>query len=304
MPDPAPDPSGRDARPPAPEPLPHPVVDNHCHLDITWDGAEELTAADALARAAAVGVPRIVQIGCDLEGARWAVRLAGELPGVVAGVALHPNEAPRLAVAGELDEAWEEIAELARSPYVRAVGETGLDHFRTPPEGRPAQEESFRRHLRLARELGKTLVVHDRDSHDEVLRVVDEEGAPERVVMHCFSGDADFARACLERGFWLSFAGTVTFKNAGDLREACRLTPADRLLVETDAPFLTPVPHRGRANASYLVPLTMRAMAAERGDDLAALCTQVEANTFAAFGGPWAAAEQPDRSGPILTSGP
>jgi TatD DNase family protein len=281
---PDPDPA---ARPPAPEPLPHPVVDNHCHLDITWDGAEELGPQEALARAAAVGVPRIVQIGCDLEGARWAERLAAELPGVVAGVALHPNEAPRLAGAGELEDAWAEIAALARSPHVRAVGETGLDHFRTPPAGREAQEDSFRRHVRLATELGKTLVIHDRDAHDDVLRVVDEEGAPERVVMHCFSGDATFARACLDRGFWLSFSGTVTFKNAGALREACRTTPSDRLLVETDAPFLTPTPHRGRANASYLVPLTVRRMADERGEDLAGLCAQVEANTFEAFGGPW-----------------
>ncbi len=287
---PAPDPSpGRAERPPAPEPLPHPVVDNHCHLDITWDGTEELPPEEALARAAAVGVPRIVQIGCDLEGARWAERLAATLPGVVAGVALHPNEAPRLAETGELEDAWTEIVALARSPHVRAVGETGLDHFRTPPSGRAVQEDSFRRHVRLASELGKTLVIHDRDAHDDVLRVVDEEEAPPRVVMHCFSGDATFARACLDRGYWLSFAGTVTFKNAGALREACRVTPADRLLVETDAPFLTPTPHRGRANASYLVPLTMRRMAEERGDDLAALCARVETNTFEAFGGRWPA---------------
>jgi TatD DNase family protein len=285
--------TGHPARPPAPEPLPHPVVDNHCHLDITWDGAEELPAADALRRAAAVGVPRIVQIGCDLEGARWAERLAGELPGVVAGVALHPNEAPVLAAAGAYEQAWEEIATLARSPHVRAVGETGLDFYRTPSEGRAAQEESFRRHVRLATELGKTLVIHDRDAHGDVLRVMDTEKAPERVVMHCFSGDAAFARACLDRGYWLSFAGTVTFKNAADLRDACRVVPADRLLVETDAPFLTPTPYRGRANASYLVPLTMRALAEERREDLGALCAAVEASTFAAFGGPWRAADAP-----------
>jgi TatD DNase family protein len=281
----------RPARPPAPEPLPHPVVDNHCHLDITWEGADGLGPEEALRRAAAVGVPRIVQIGCDLEGARWAERLAGEVPGIVAGVALHPNEAPRLAGEGALDAAWQEVAALARSPHVRAVGETGLDFYRTPPEGRPVQEDSFRRHVRLAVELGKTLVIHDRDAHRDVLRVMDEEDAPERVVMHCFSGDAAFARACLDRGYWLSFAGTVTFKNADDLRAACRLAPSDRLLVETDAPFLTPTPYRGRANASYLVPVTMRALAQVRSDDLGELCAAVEANTFAAFGGPWPAAE-------------
>lgn len=274
-------------RPPAPEPLPHPVVDNHCHLDIALDGTPELSVTEALAAAAAVGVPRVVQIGCDLDGARWAVRTAHEHPSVVAGVALHPNEAPRLAAAGTLTPAWHEVQRLAKDPRVRAVGETGLDHFRTGPEGRKAQEESFRGHVRLADRLGKTLVIHDRDAHEDVLRVVDEVGVPERVVMHCFSGDAAFARACLDRGFWLSFAGTVTFKNAAHLREALAVVPADRLLVETDAPFLTPSPHRGRPNASYLVPVTVRAMAAQRGADLEELCVALQANTFAAYGGPW-----------------
>ena len=282
------DPGGRRAdRPPAPQPLPAPVVDNHCHLDMTLDGSSELPVAQALAQAAAVGVPRVVQIGSDLEGARWAVRTAHEHPAVVAGVALHPNEAPLLVAAGSFESAWTEIERLAEDVRVRAVGETGLDHFRTGPGGRRAQEESFRRHVRLAHRLGKTLVIHDRDAHEDVLRVLDEEGAPERVVMHCFSGDAGFARACLDRGCWLSFAGTVTFKNAAHLREALPVVPDDRLLVETDAPFLTPTPHRGRPNASYLVPLTVRAMAAERGADLEELCIQLEANTFTAYGGPW-----------------
>jgi TatD DNase family protein len=218
------------------------------------------------------------------------------VPGIVAGVALHPNEAPRLAERGELDEAWAEIERLAEHPRVRAVGETGLDHFRTGEDGRVAQEESFRRHVDLAKRLGRTLVIHDRDAHDDVLRVVDSEGAPERVVMHCFSGDPDFARACLERGFWLSFAGTVTFKNAAPVRDAMLLVPEDRLLVETDAPFLTPTPHRGRPNASYLVPLTMRFMAEQRGDDLATLCAAVERSTFAAFGGEWEAYDGTDGS--------
>jgi TatD DNase family protein len=274
-------------RPPPPDPLPHPVVDNHCHLDMTLDGTSELSVPVALEQATAVGVPRIVQIGCELDGARWAVRTAREQEAVVAAVALHPNEAPRLAAAGAFEAAWDEVQALAEDPRVRAVGETGLDHFRTGPEGRRAQEESFRAHLALAHRLGKTLVIHDRDAHEDVLRVVDEEGAPDRVVMHCFSGDAAFARACLDRGFWLSFAGTVTFKNAAHLREALAVTPVDRLLVETDAPFLTPVPHRGRPNASYLVPITVRAMAAERGSDLEELCAALEANTFAAYGVAW-----------------
>ncbi len=273
-------------RPPAPEPLPHRVVDNHCHLDIA-DG-DWLATEDAIAAATAVGVPRIVQIGCDLPGARWAVEAAERYDALVAGVALHPNEAPRQADAGTLDEALAEIERLAQAhDKVRAVGETGLDHFRTGEEGRAAQVESFRRHIDLAKRLDKTLVIHDRDAHSEVLAVLDEEGVPDRWVMHCFSGDAAFARQCLDRGAHLSFAGTVTFKNADPLRAALAITPRDRVLVETDAPFLTPTPYRGRPNASYLVPLTMRTMAEVRGEDLADLCAAVDRNTEAAFGGAW-----------------
>jgi TatD DNase family protein len=273
-------------RPPLPEPLPHPVVDNHCHLDIS-DG-DWLETEDAVARAAEVGVRRIVQIGCDLAGAAWAVRVAEEHAALVAGVALHPNEAPRLAAEGRLDAALAEIERLAQAhDRVRSVGETGLDFFRTGPDGRDAQVESFVRHLDLAKRLGKTLVIHDRDAHDAVLDVIDAEGAPERWVMHCFSGNARFARACLDRGAYLSFAGTVTFKNAQPLRDALAVTPLDRVLVETDAPFLTPMPYRGRPNASYLVPLTVRAMAEVRGEDLTALCEAIDANTETAFGGAW-----------------
>ncbi len=278
-------------RPPAPDPLPHPVVDNHCHLDIA-DG-DWISTDEAIAAAAAVGVPRIVQIGCDLPGARWAVAAAAEHDALVAGVALHPNEAPRLAATGELDAAIEEIERLATAhDKVRAVGETGLDRFRhaqsgTGEEGWAAQEESFRRHIDLAKRLDKTLVIHDREAHDDVLRVLDEEGAPERWVMHCFSGDDAFARRCLDRGAHLSFAGTVTFKNAAPLRNALAVTPRDRVLVETDAPYLTPTPHRGRPNASYLVPLTVRAMADVLGADLEELCRAIDANTEAAFGGSW-----------------
>jgi TatD DNase family protein len=273
-------------RPPAPEPLPHPVVDNHCHLDIA-DG-DWLETGEAIARAAEVGVRRIVQIGCDLPGAAWAVDAAARYDALVAGVALHPNEAPRLAAEGRLDEALAEIERLAGThDKVRAVGETGLDHYRTGPDGRAAQVESFARHIDLAKRLGKTLVIHDRDAHDQVLDVIDAEGPPERWVMHCFSGNPRFARACLDRGAYLSFAGTVTFKNAQPLRDALVVTPRDRVLVETDAPFLTPSPWRGRPNASYLVPVTVRAMADARGDDLADLCRAVDENTESAFGGPW-----------------
>jgi TatD DNase family protein len=278
-------------RPPRPEPLPFPVVDNHCHLDIADEAAGPwLRVEEALEAATSVGVPRIVQIGCDLPGARWAVDVAERYDALVAGVALHPNEAALLAADGRLDSAMARIEALASSSdRVRAVGETGLDYFRTDEDGRPAQQEAFRRHIDLARRLDKTLVIHDRGAHADVLRLLDEQGAPDRVVMHCFSGDADFAGACLDRGAWLSFAGTVTFKNAEPLREALRVTPVDRILVETDAPYLTPVPYRGRTNASYLVPLTVRSMAETRQVDLEELCRAIAANTEAAFGGPWGA---------------
>ena len=274
-------------RPPAPDALPHPVVDNHCHLDITRDGDVALSTEEALAAAAAVGVTRIVQIGCDPPGARWAVEAANEHAAIVAGVALHPNEAPRLASAGRLEEALDEIEALAASSdRVRAVGETGLDYYRTGADGRAAQHHSFRRHIDLAKRLDRTLVIHDREAHDDILRVLDEEGVPGRFVMHCFSGDADFARACLDRGGWLSFAGTVTFKNADPLREALRVTPRDRVLVETDAPYLTPVPYRGRPNASYLIPLTVRALAEIKHIDVDALSGAISATGDRVFG-PW-----------------
>jgi TatD DNase family protein len=276
-------------RPDLPEPLPHPVVDNHCHLDIARGRDEPALPVDeALELAASVGVTRVVQIGCDLEGARWAVETAEAHARVVAGVALHPNEAPGLAEEGRLEEALAEIERLARSSdRVRAIGETGLDYYRTGEEGRAAQHESFRAHISLAKSLDKTLVIHDRDAHEDVVGLLDEVGTPDRWVMHCFSGDADFARACLDRGAHLSFAGTVTFKNAEPLREALKMTPIDRILVETDAPYLTPMPHRGRTNASYLVPLTVRTIADLRKDDLGQLCAAIDHNTETAFGGPW-----------------
>lgn len=274
------------SRPELPDPLPIDVVDAHCHLDIAdgEDGAW-LGAADAIRMAASVGVTRIVQVGCDLAGAAWAVDAAETHPGVIAGVALHPNEAPKV---DDLAAALAEIERYATgSDRVRVIGETGLDYFRTGPEGRAAQHESFAAHIAMAKRLDRTLMIHDRDAHDDILAVLDREGMPDRVVMHCFSGDAEFARRCVERGAWLSFAGVVTFKNAQSLRDALAVTPLDRILVETDAPYLTPSPHRGRPNASYLIPHTVRKMAGVLNISVPELCTALSANANSAFGGPW-----------------
>jgi TatD DNase family protein len=278
-------------RPPLPEPLRTPVIDSHCHLDIHDGdvGAPWLGVDDALAQAAAVGVTRVVQVGCDLPSARWSVQAAGEHPHLVATVALHPNEAPRILEAegrDALEAAYAEIADLARHERVRAVGETGLDYFRTGEDGRAVQEESFRRHIDLAKHLGKPVMIHDRDSHEDVIRVLESEGAPETVVFHCYSGDAEMARYCTDRGWYLSFAGTVTFKNASALREAVAVAPLERLLVETDAPYLTPTPWRGRPNASYLVPLTVRVMAESAGVDEDTLAHALWDNAQSVFG-PW-----------------
>jgi TatD DNase family protein len=271
--------------PELPEPLPGPVVDSHCHLDVT-EGVSGLSAAEALERARRVGVTRIVQIGCDVQGSRWAISAAERWPNVIAGVAIHPNDAARLGseLAGELAV----IERLAGNPRVRAVGETGLDFYRTrDAAGHAAQRESFAAHIALAKAEDKTLIIHDRDAHAEIVAMLDSEGAPGRVVMHCFSGDADFARECLDRGAYLSFAGTATFKNNDVLRSALAVTPLDRLLIETDAPYLTPMPHRGRPNASYLIPHTTRFLAQARGIELATLCRALDDNAVAAFGGSW-----------------
>jgi TatD DNase family protein len=261
--------------PPPPEPLAVPVLDSHCHLDIVGgDVGAQLDAARA------VGVDVVVQIGIDVESSLLSAQLAAEYDDIWAAVALHPNEAGRGAAT---PDALAEIERLAGLPQVKAIGETGLDHFRTGEDGRGPQEASFRAHIAIAKSTGTALVIHDRDAHDDVLRVLEEEGAPERVVFHCFSGDAAMARTCAERGYWMSFAGNVTFKNAGELRQAAAAAPAELLLVETDAPFLTPMPYRGRPNASYLVPLTMRALAEVRGDDLDELCAAVADNGRRAF---------------------
>ncbi|WP_320779439.1 TatD family hydrolase [Streptomyces sp. CRN 30] len=284
-------PADKNAAPPPPEPLRVPVADSHTHLDMQSGTVEE-----GLAKAASVGVTTVVQVGCDLPGSRWAAETAAAYDSVHAAVALHPNEAPRI-VHGDtgagrsrepggdtaLDEALAEIDRLAALPQVKGVGETGLDYFRTGDDGREAQERSFRAHIEIAKRHGKTLVIHDRDAHADVLRVLKEEGAPERTVFHCYSGDAAMAEICAEAGYFMSFAGNVTFKNAQNLRDALAVAPLELVLVETDAPFLTPMPYRGRPGAPYLIPVTVRAMAAVRGLDEDTLATALAANTARAF---------------------
>ncbi|MGQ4382980.1 TatD family hydrolase [Streptomyces sp. SAS_270] len=285
---------GTNDAPPLPEPLRVPVADSHTHLDM-----QSGTVEDALAKAAAVGVTAVVQVGCDLAGSRWAAKTAAAYDAVHATVALHPNEAPRI-VHGDpdgwsrqgarqpggdtaLDDALAEIDRLAALAQVKGVGETGLDYFRTGPEGKAAQERSFRAHIEIAKRHGKALVIHDRDAHGDVLRILKEEGAPERTVFHCYSGDAAMAEVCARSGYFMSFAGNMTFKNAQPLRDALAVAPAELVLVETDAPFLTPAPYRGRPNAPYLIPVTLRAMAAVRGVEVDALAEAVAANTARAF---------------------
>jgi TatD DNase family protein len=277
-------PGPRDERPPAPDPLPIPVVDNHVHLDIARDGEQAPSPGEAIAAASAVGVTRLLQVGCDPSGVRFTVEVVETYAELLGGVAVHPNTAPRLAASGALDDALAEVEGLATHPRIRVVGETGLDYFRTGPEAIPLQQDVFRWHIDLAKRTGRALQIHDRDAHDDVLRILDDEGAPTHTVLHCFSGDVRMARAAVERGYFLSFAGTVTFKNASALRDALAVTPLDNLLVETDAPYLAPTPHRGATNASYLVPLTVRAMAGVLNVDVPTLCTALSDNSERVYG--------------------
>ncbi len=269
--------------PPTPEPLPAPTTDAHTHAGSVVEFCG-LTEADALAAAAAVNVTRLVEVGTDVESSRAAIALAEAFPQVVASIAIHPNDAARAGASlpAQLDEL---AALLGTSPRIRGVGETGLDYFRTTDaEGRARQRDAFAAHVAWAKEHDLALVIHDRDAHAEILDVLDAEGSPQRVQLHCFSGDAGFARDCLDRGYYLSFPGTVTFKANEALREALDLTPDDRLLVETDAPYLTPLPFRGRPNSSYLLPYTVRFIAERRGTDLAELCRRLADNASALFG--------------------
>ena len=268
---------------PLPQPLPVPTVDAHAHIEIvTNDAPDSAAVAKVLDEAKSVNVDRIVQVGYSAEQSQWCVDMANAFPGrVLAAVALHPNEAP---VVADMEADWKIIAELAKEPRVRAIGETGLDYFRTPPELRKRQQDSFKWHIDLAKQTKKALVIHDRESHDDVLSILLEVGAPENTVFHCFSGDAEMAKICIERGYILSFAGTLTFKNAPELREALKLVPPEQLLVETDSPFLAPAPHRGALNTPAQIANIVRAMAAEREEDVAQLATTLSDNAERIFG--------------------
>lgn len=266
-----------------PEPLPVATVDAHAHLEIVTNAApasEEVRKV--LDDARDVGIDRVVQVGYSAEQSQWCVDAAEHWKGrVLAAVALHPNEAP---VVEDLEHDWSIIAKLAEHPRVRAIGETGLDYFRTPPELRKRQQESFKWHIELAKKQNKALVIHDRDSHEDVLSILLEVGAPEKTIFHCYSGDLAMAKICVDRGYILSFAGTLTFKNAPELREAVKIVPADQLLVETDSPFLAPTPHRGALNTPAQVANIVRAMADERNVSDVELATALSNNAERIFG--------------------
>ena len=268
---------------PLPEPLPSPTIDSHCHIELIAKSAPNAPEVKAvLDEAASVGIEQVVQIGYDLEQSRWSVAVAEAWMGrALAAVALHPNEAP---MVDDLDEQLREIEALAHHSRVRGIGETGLDYFRTPEELRTKQEFSFRSHIAIAKELNKALIIHDRDAHEDILRVLNEEGAPEKVIFHCYSGDASMARECVRAGYFLSFSGTVTFKNAPQLREALAVTPLENLLVETDAPFLAPAPYRGSLNSPAQIGHTIRFMAEVLDRPVEELCRATRNNALALFG--------------------
>jgi TatD DNase family protein len=264
------------------DPLPRPAFDGHTHLDIM--GLPVPGVLDAARRA---GIARVITVGTDLESSRWSARCAAESDDVYAAVAIHPNDTEK-AAQGSQDRTAEVLAEieaLAGLPQVKAVGETGLDYYWD--DAAPAvQQDWFRAHIAIAKRTGKVLMIHDREAHEDVLRILAEEGAPDRVVFHCFSGDGEMAKRCADAGYVMSFAGNLTFAKAQNLRDAAAVAPADLVLVETDAPFLTPVPWRGKPNSPALAAYTARFLAEVKHMDLAELCDQVTATGERLYG-PW-----------------
>ena len=268
-------------RVPAPEPLPADALDAHCHLDLI-----EQPVGEVLAAARAARITRVVTVGVDVATSQWSAKCAAAEEGVYAAVAVHPNEtvAAASSPAGR-DEVLAEIAALATLPQVRAVGETGLDYYwdDAPPA---LQQEWFRAHIEIAKQAGKALMIHDRDAHDDILRILEQDGPPERVVFHCFSGDAAMAKRCADAGYVMSFAGTVTFTNAPKLREAAAVAPAELILAETDSPYLTPMPHRGKPNTPAMVAHTLRCLADVKQIGIEDMCALVTATGERVFG-PW-----------------
>lgn len=271
------------AYPPAPSPLAVSVYDNHAHLEFA-DGDNPMDFREHLDRAGSVGVAGVVQVGTDVETSKWSVQVAGREPRVLAAVSVHPNEAPKLHQLGELEDALAALHELASKPRVVAIGETGLDHFRTEEPLHEVQRRSFIEHIKLAKTHNLALQIHDRDAHRAVVETLLAEGAPERTVFHCFSGDRELAGILRDNGWYASFAGPVTFKNADPLREALREMPRSHILVETDTPFLTPIPFRGKPNSPYMIPYTVRSMASTLDMDESLLCAQLTCNTHDVYG--------------------
>lgn len=268
---------------PLPQPLKTKTVDSHAHLELIHNSEPDSPLIkQTLAEAASVGIDRVVQVGYSAEQSIWSVKCAESFAGqVLAAVALHPNEAP---VVDDLEKDLKVIEELAANPRVRAIGETGLDFFRTPENLRDRQKYSFARHIKIAKEHKKALVIHDRDSHRAVLDLLIQEGAPDKTIFHCYSGDAEMAKECIANKYILSFAGTVTFKNAPELREAVVLVPIEQLLVETDSPFLAPMPNRGALNTPAQIPNTLRVIADLRNESADYLAGAISENAERIFG--------------------
>lgn len=297
--------------PPLPEPLPVPVPDNHTHVGLDRTEVQNtneqgeprypLLLDNHVEMMRGAGISHAITVGCEIPDLAEVIEVARRYPEFSAAIAIHPNEAAMHAGSGDiapdgldkdrkehhalsLDEAIEVVADLAADPHVVAIGETGLDYFRTGEDGKDAQKASFRAHIALAKELGLPMQIHDREAHADTVEILLAEGAPEKTVFHCFSGDAELANICAEHGWFASFAGPVSFPANEDLREALRVMPAELILLETDAPYLTAAPYRGRPNAPYLANITVRSMAQTRDTDLAELCQQIADNTETVYG--------------------
>ncbi len=270
--------------PELPEPLLVGTYDNHTHLEIA-DGDQPMDYLDHMSLAGQVGILGAVQVGVTLESSKWCAEVAAKDSRLLAAVAIHPNEAAKYESKQALDNDIEGINKLASEPRVRAIGETGLDFFRTEDSpGIEFQQYSFERHIDIAKQHNLALQIHDRDAHDKVVETLLRVGAPNKVVFHCYSGDLELAKICSENGWYTSFAGNITIKRNQHLRDSLKAMPITKILVETDAPFLTPEPLRGRPNAPYLVPITVRFMADQLGMDANELSGQIAQNTIEVYG--------------------